>query len=200
MRAPLGRLCLRLRRDALTRAVCVRGRRLLNLDRNDANILVKMEHTDPPPGVRWEDHEPEVKLIPIDHGYCLPSTLNVGWCDWVWYEWPQAKVRPPAVFVGDALCRTMALTSRPRLHPAPTQKPFDAETLAYIAALDPDADARMLRDGFSIREECIKCVLATCVSITLNHPPNSLVSCLPQHRPYHGSAAEEGRCRRHDAP
>ena len=74
--------------------------RLLNLDRNDANILVKYEHTDPPPGVAWEDHEPQVHLIPIDHGYCMPSTLEVGWCDWVWYEWPQSKVW----FYGFLLC------------------------------------------------------------------------------------------------
>ena len=111
--------------------------RLLNLDRNDANILVRRVHTDPPPGVRWEDHRPALELIPIDHGYCLPSTLNVGWCDWVWYEWPQAK------------------------------EPFDNETLAYIASLDPDADARMLRDSFKIREECIKSVL-----------PSHSLSCL----------------------
>ena len=133
--------------------------RLLNLDRNDANILVKMEHTDPQPGVRWEDHEPEVKLIPIDHGYCLPSTLNVGWCDWVWYEWPQAKVRASGGARACLLCVAQRTLTRPACC---LQEPFDAETLAYIAALDPDADARMLRDGFSIREECIKCVHAAC--------------------------------------
>ena len=35
----------------------------------------------------------EWRLVPIDHGYCLPTNLEVGWCDWCWYDWPQAKVR-----------------------------------------------------------------------------------------------------------
>jgi len=66
----------------------------------------------------------------------------------VWYEWPQAK------------------------------QPFDAETLKYIESLDPDADARMLRDGFSIREECIKCVTFHCsvvVGCTAEVPPSHVL-------------------------
>jgi len=39
--------------------------RLVNTDRNDANILVK----------RYREHGADrVELIPIDHSYCLPGT------------------------------------------------------------------------------------------------------------------------------
>jgi len=53
--------------------------RLLNCDRNDENILT----------VR--DRDGRVRLIPIDHGLCFPDTLEIGWCDWTWANWPQAK-------------------------------------------------------------------------------------------------------------
>eukprot|EP01112_Ceratiomyxa_fruticulosa_P020355 TRINITY_DN6903_c0_g1_i9.p1 TRINITY_DN6903_c0_g1~~TRINITY_DN6903_c0_g1_i9.p1 ORF type:complete len:501 (-),score=139.80 TRINITY_DN6903_c0_g1_i9:298-1800(-) len=57
------------------------------------------------------------KLIPIDHGYTLPSVLSGlcnAWPEWLW--WPQAKV------------------------------PFDEESLAYIARLDADKDAALVRE------------------------------------------------------
>ncbi|CAI7791391.1 unnamed protein product [Closterium sp. NIES-53] len=50
--------------------------RLANTDRNGANILVKSDGSD-------------LKLIPIDHGYCLPETLED--CTFEWLYWPQAK-------------------------------------------------------------------------------------------------------------
>lgn len=55
--------------------------RLLNTDRNDANILVK-----------YADKERTTcRLIPIDHGYALPDCLEVAWCDWVWLDWKQIR-------------------------------------------------------------------------------------------------------------
>jgi hypothetical protein len=63
--------------------------RLLNLDRNISNILVKSHFGRP------------LELVPIDHGFCLPERLsNVGLprgttsatVDWCWTEWPQAKI------------------------------------------------------------------------------------------------------------
>ncbi|DAZ95320.1 TPA: hypothetical protein N0F65_002427, partial [Lagenidium giganteum] len=57
--------------------------RLLNTDRNDANILVRKKRS--PTG------QVEYDLIPIDHGYCLPQYLEIAWCDWCWYNWPQLK-------------------------------------------------------------------------------------------------------------
>jgi len=63
--------------------------RLLNLDRNISNILVKCPFGRP------------LELVPIDHGFSLPERLSkVGLprgttsatVDWCWTEWPQAKI------------------------------------------------------------------------------------------------------------
>ncbi|PRP75782.1 hypothetical protein PROFUN_08776 [Planoprotostelium fungivorum] len=50
---------------------------LMNGDRHEGNILVQRS----PRGCH---------LIPIDHGYCLPRTLDKCW--FCWLTWPQAKV------------------------------------------------------------------------------------------------------------
>jgi len=51
--------------------------RVLNCDRHGGNILVSKED-DPP------------ELVPIDHGYCLGSTLNEAFFEWL--NWPQVSV------------------------------------------------------------------------------------------------------------
>ncbi|OQR88092.1 phosphatidylinositol kinase (PIK-F) [Achlya hypogyna] len=71
--------------------------RIVNTDRNDANILVRKR--------RNANGDVEHELIPIDHGYSLPDYMEVGshlpvgahelqiaWCDWCWFSWPQLKV------------------------------------------------------------------------------------------------------------
>jgi len=50
---------------------------LLNGDRHEGNVLVQKD----PRGC---------KLIPIDHGYCLPRTLDKCW--FCWLTWSQAKL------------------------------------------------------------------------------------------------------------
>ena len=55
--------------------------RLMNADRNVANILCQRIPEDP-------DH---FRLIPIDHGYSLRSKCDVAWFDWCWLDWPQLK-------------------------------------------------------------------------------------------------------------
>jgi hypothetical protein len=55
--------------------------RLMNADRNAANILCQRIPEDP-------DH---FRLIPIDHGYSLRSCADVAWFDWCWLDWPQTK-------------------------------------------------------------------------------------------------------------
>jgi hypothetical protein len=54
-----------------------------------------------------------VVLVPIDHGYALPHTLEDVCFEWEF--WPQAKI------------------------------PYDDETKAYIAGLDVERDAALLR-------------------------------------------------------
>jgi hypothetical protein len=66
----------------LNTSACVR--RLMNLDRNEANILVKFTGANRNSG--------RITLVPIDHGYCLPDCLEVSEIDWVWYNYPQVKV------------------------------------------------------------------------------------------------------------
>ncbi|KAJ8446212.1 hypothetical protein Cgig2_015983 [Carnegiea gigantea] len=56
--------------------------RLANVDRHAGNILVT------------RDDEGQIILIPIDHGYCLPS--NFEDCTFDWLYWPQAR-RPYSV-------------------------------------------------------------------------------------------------------
>lgn len=53
--------------------------RLLNADRNAANLLCR----------RRSDNF--LQLIPIDHGFCLRSSADVSWMDWCWLDWPQLK-------------------------------------------------------------------------------------------------------------
>jgi len=61
----------------------------------------------------------EYELIPIDHGYTLPSTIS-GLSDlWFeWLKWPQARI------------------------------PFGVEELHYIEKLNPDADVAILKHKF----------------------------------------------------
>jgi hypothetical protein len=73
--------------------------RLLNLDRHLGNILVAAEQ----------------RLIPIDHGYVLPSLRDVQDVSFEWLHFKQCKV------------------------------PFDANTRRYALELDAGADARLLR-------------------------------------------------------
>ena len=35
--------------------------------------------------------KPTIHLIPIDHAYTLPDTLELASVDWCWMDWPQAK-------------------------------------------------------------------------------------------------------------
>jgi len=112
--------------------------RCVNTDRNEGNILVRygqdkteyerkdgFTHSLP----KWRQVKrsaQNIKLVPIDHGYCFPKTFNIGWCDWCWLGWKQ------------------------------TLKPFDKETLKYISKLDPDADIERLRKETDIPRECLR--------------------------------------------
>jgi hypothetical protein len=76
----------------------------------------------------------EYSLIPIDHGYTLPSTIS-GLTDlWFeWLKWPQAKF------------------------------PFGVEELRYIDRLNPDEDIAILKHKFGdlIGPECFKVLRIT---------------------------------------
>ncbi|KAI3772708.1 hypothetical protein L6452_03900 [Arctium lappa] len=56
--------------------------RLLNLDRHAGNMLVKNFHGSYAAGVS--------DLVPIDHGFCLPESLDDPYFEWL--HWPQASM------------------------------------------------------------------------------------------------------------
>lgn len=84
-----------------------------NTDRNAENILVQ------------KSINGTYNLIPIDHGYCLPDEIEIGWCDWIWMDWPQARV------------------------------PFKDDCLRHVESLNIEESALFLRKQLGIREECI---------------------------------------------
>ncbi|VWU52656.1 phosphatidylinositol 3- and 4-kinase, putative, partial [Hepatocystis sp. ex Piliocolobus tephrosceles] len=122
--------------------------RVMNLDRNDGNILVSplksikdscnqfFYRTNKSFGITEEDILKRIitidkkpsrySLIPIDHGLILPHIMNVSEMDLVWFDWPQTKV------------------------------PFDNEELEVIFTFDPDKDAEKIRNKLVIREDCIR--------------------------------------------
>uniref|UniRef100_K3XAU6 Uncharacterized protein n=1 Tax=Globisporangium ultimum (strain ATCC 200006 / CBS 805.95 / DAOM BR144) TaxID=431595 RepID=K3XAU6_GLOUD len=91
--------------------------RLLNTDRNDANILVRKKRSATTGQV---EHE----LIPIDHGYCLPQYLEIAWCDWCWYNWPQLR------------------------------QPLSSEDRKYILSLSAFEDTETLSKKIPLRRAC----------------------------------------------
>lgn len=61
--------------------IAILDMRLMNADRNVANILCQRIPEDPD----------QFRLVPIDHGYSLRSKCDVAWFDWCWLDWPQVK-------------------------------------------------------------------------------------------------------------
>jgi len=61
-------------------AIAALDLRLLNTDRHDGNILVQAQEDD------------ALRLVPIDHGCCLPDSLDVCWYEWTWLNWPQMSL------------------------------------------------------------------------------------------------------------
>jgi len=57
--------------------------RLLNLDRNECNILVQE--------VKNDSGEATMRLIPIDHGMTLPDSLEVCSYDLAWLSYSQSE-------------------------------------------------------------------------------------------------------------
>jgi len=58
--------------------------RILNADRNSANLLCRRNPESTSTDDEWE-------LVPIDHGFCLRESADVASFDWCWLDWPQLK-------------------------------------------------------------------------------------------------------------
>lgn len=68
--------------------IAILDMRLANTDRNGANILVQ-EQQQLPASSSNSSSGSSLRLVPIDHGYCLPETWED--CTFEWLYWPQAK-------------------------------------------------------------------------------------------------------------
>lgn len=66
--------------------------RILNCDRNSGNILICHKTEDEGDYIGEDDNENDLyQLIPIDHGYSMPSRLRVSDIDWCWLQCEQVK-------------------------------------------------------------------------------------------------------------
>jgi hypothetical protein len=63
--------------------------RLVNLDRNDGNILVQGSPSD---GTASPSRHNKGILVPIDHGSCLPDAVGATADSIVWMDWPQVRL------------------------------------------------------------------------------------------------------------
>lgn len=66
--------------------IAVLDLRILNLDRNEGNILVQKVEAE-----QTSASSPEYKLIPIDHGLTIPDSLSIQSFDLAWLSYDQAK-------------------------------------------------------------------------------------------------------------
>ncbi|ETW03070.1 hypothetical protein H310_05498 [Aphanomyces invadans] len=80
--------------------------RLFNTDRHAGNILLQQPPSSP---------SSLYKMVPIDHGLCLPSVKHLDSATFEWLHWPQAKF------------------------------PLSPEAAAHVASLDTEQDAATLR-------------------------------------------------------
>jgi hypothetical protein len=95
--------------------------RTFNMDRNSDNLLVASLLA----GEARHGDESMLRLVPIDHGYILPSCKHLEDANLCWLYWPQAR------------------------------KPYEEETLRYIEGLDAEADESLLRMTLGLPEDCL---------------------------------------------
>jgi hypothetical protein len=100
--------------------------RMCNLDRHEGNYLVAESN---PYSMLSDGHDGDKKfrLIPIDHGYCLPHVLCMNGASLSWLYWPQVK------------------------------QPVSPAVAEYIANIDINADIARLKRyiGVAMPEPCL---------------------------------------------
>jgi len=100
--------------------------RILNLDRNDGNILVKKRESKVESKKKGKSRGTEksiaYQLIPIDHSLSIPDSLEIYSYDICWMEWDQVH------------------------------SPFSENSLKYIIGLDILKDIKMLDETFKFRK------------------------------------------------
>ena len=103
---------------ARLQAIAALDVRCLNSDRNAANLLVP------------SNKKKDIRLVPIDHGFCLPEVLSIEWFDWCWIDWKAIS------------------------------EPVDPRVKASILALDAEKDATALRDALGLRPKSLRLLIA----------------------------------------
>lgn len=103
---------------------------MMNLDRNEGNILVQTVD-DPSDELTLDldlSSNPNIKrrLVPIDHGMSLPDSLEVCTFDLAWLAWSHAE------------------------------KPFSQKSLDYISRIDVMRDIKLLEENFKFRPICLR--------------------------------------------
>jgi len=104
--------------------------RIMNLDRNACNILVKLKTADEnredyssSPGPHNSE---KYELIPIDHGMSIPDKLTVNSFDLFWLSCEQAE------------------------------HPFSKKSLDFIRGINIMSDILMLEQSLKFRPECLR--------------------------------------------
>ena len=106
--------------------------RMLNIDRNEGNILVQTVDEDIEEfslDLSISDRlNPKIKrrLIPIDHGMSIPDSLEVCSFDLIWLSFSQAE------------------------------RPFSTKSLEYIKSIDIMKDIKNLEETFKFRPICLR--------------------------------------------
>lgn len=101
---------------------------MMNLDRNECNLLVTAKHNYCEAGNCCESAEKETcwRLVPIDHGLSIPDSLAVSSYEIAWLNFAQAH------------------------------EPFSQKSLEYICKLDAKADIKMLESMLPFRPVCLR--------------------------------------------
>lgn len=146
--------------------------RLMNADRNSANLLCK----------RRSDNS--FQLVPIDHGFCLRSVADVSWMDWCWLDWPQMK-QPLSQRTKDYILSLNIEEDARLLHETLN---IQREALDYFCASSSILKAG-IRAGLTLYDIAVMC----CRNDNLGEAPSKLEALMSMAADLAESAIENGR-------
>ncbi len=77
--------------------------RIWNTDRHAGNILVRRQRRESSVGLSGlaKLDSAQLELVPIDHGFCLPESLEPPYFEWL--HWPQVRHPGPALPLTDTV-------------------------------------------------------------------------------------------------
>jgi hypothetical protein len=147
--------------------------RIMNADRNSANLLVR----------RKPDNT--LELVPIDHGYCLRTVVDVCWFDWCWLDWPQLK-EPLSQAHRDYILQTIDIEADIRLLQERIHIPSDA--LDYFRATN-----RLLKTGVKAGMTLYDIAVICCRNDDCGELPSKLENMMAMAKELASAAVRNGR-------